>query len=353
MTSPWTRVESTSITIRRRPWRSEVGGLHGHVDLLPGGLLGEHHPQPVGVGAGDVQVDGGDGVARHPLDAVDVGADVGDPAGDGGHGRGGERGAEDGHVGATGGAARVVAVALLDADLQVEIRRDLLDGRPQRLPVPGGGHEDPQDEPAAQHDLFDVEHLDAEAGDGGEDARGHTGTVDARQGDEQGPGCVTVHGPRLSVPGMLHGGDHRSSRGTVQRVECRATCVGLVGGDSATVVDERQLHDPAAAQCQRQHPDRPRPHPDGQVEVHRPSDGHQLVGDVRTPPGHLEGGEGVRGLRERGTQCGVGLGGVRNLPSAPPREGTATPPPPRREPGPGRGRRRAGGPPRRPRSPPR
>ena len=43
------------------------------------------------VGAGDVQLDRGDRVARHPLDAVDVGAGVGDPAGDRGDGRGPQR----------------------------------------------------------------------------------------------------------------------------------------------------------------------------------------------------------------------------------------------------------------------
>ena len=56
--------------------------LHGDVDGLCRGLLGERHPELVGVGAGDVQLDGGDGVARHALDAVDVRAGVGDAAGD-------------------------------------------------------------------------------------------------------------------------------------------------------------------------------------------------------------------------------------------------------------------------------
>ena len=64
------------------------GGLHGDVEALGGGLGGQHRAQDVGVGAGDVQVDGGDRVARHPLDAVDVGAGLGDPAGEGRHGDG-------------------------------------------------------------------------------------------------------------------------------------------------------------------------------------------------------------------------------------------------------------------------
>ena len=66
----------------------QVRRLYGHVDLLPRGLLGEHHPQPVGVGAGHVEVERSHRIARHPLDAVDVGADVGYPSGDGRHRRG-------------------------------------------------------------------------------------------------------------------------------------------------------------------------------------------------------------------------------------------------------------------------
>ena len=72
----------------------QVRGLDGDVDALAGGLLDQRRPQPVGVGAGDVQVDRGDRVARHPLDPVDVGARVGDPAGDRGHRRRLERGAD-------------------------------------------------------------------------------------------------------------------------------------------------------------------------------------------------------------------------------------------------------------------
>ena len=58
----------------------QAGRLDRDVDALRGRLEREQGAEPVGVGAGDVQVDGGDRVARHPLDPVDVGAAVGDPA---------------------------------------------------------------------------------------------------------------------------------------------------------------------------------------------------------------------------------------------------------------------------------
>ena len=63
----------------------QVGGLDGDVDALRGGLRRQGGAQGVGVDAGDVQVDRGDRVAGHPLDAVDVGAAVGDPPGHRGH----------------------------------------------------------------------------------------------------------------------------------------------------------------------------------------------------------------------------------------------------------------------------
>ena len=66
------------------PWR-HAGWPAGPRCRGPGRAASadEHRAQRLGVGAGDVEVDGGHRVARHPLDPVDVGAGVGDPAGDG------------------------------------------------------------------------------------------------------------------------------------------------------------------------------------------------------------------------------------------------------------------------------
>src|SRR5690606_17462566 len=59
--------------------------LDGDVDLLLGGLGGQRGAERVGVGAGDVHLDAGDGILREPLDAVDVGAVRGDAARDARH----------------------------------------------------------------------------------------------------------------------------------------------------------------------------------------------------------------------------------------------------------------------------
>ena len=184
--------------------------LDGDVDALGGRLEGQRAPQPLRIGARDVQVDRGDGVARHPLDPVDVGPAVRDPAGHGGEGRGLQRRAEDGHVRAALATGPVVARPPVDLDGHPEVRGRLLDGVAEPLPVPRGRHQHPEDEPATQHDLLDVEHLDPGPGQRLEDGRRHAGAVLAGQGDQQGPrGVVGVggghRGPRLcgAVGGRL------------------------------------------------------------------------------------------------------------------------------------------------------
>ncbi len=126
---------------------------------------------------GDVQVDGGDGVARHPLDPVDVGAAVGDPAGDGGHRRGLERRADDRHVRPPAAAGLVVAGAAVDLDVHPEVAGGGLDGVAEPLPVPGDRDQHAEDQPAAEHDLLDVDDLDAGPREGGEDRGGDAGPV--------------------------------------------------------------------------------------------------------------------------------------------------------------------------------
>ena len=107
----------------------QVGGLDGDVDALVGRLPGQDVAQLLGVDPRDVQVDRRDRVARHPLDAVDVGAGVGDPAGDGGHRRGLQRRAEHGDVAATLGTAAVVAGAALELEGHAEVGGDALHRR--------------------------------------------------------------------------------------------------------------------------------------------------------------------------------------------------------------------------------
>ena len=194
MTSPWISVESTSITISRMPWRSRSAGWTATSTAWRGGLRGQRHPQPVRVGAGDVQLDRGDRVARHPLDPVDVRAGVGDPAGD----RGDRRGLAAACPSTVtwlrpSGAAAVVAGAAVDLDLHAEVVGDPLQRAAQRLPVARRGDQHAEHQPAAEHDLLDVEHLDAERGQGGEDRRGDARPVLAGERDQQGLRRLVVH----------------------------------------------------------------------------------------------------------------------------------------------------------------
>ena len=87
MTSSWIRVESTSMTTRRRPRRASPPAATAMSSAVDAGLEGQLAAQPVDVRAGHVELDGGHRVARQPPDAVDVGAVDGDPRGDRGDAR--------------------------------------------------------------------------------------------------------------------------------------------------------------------------------------------------------------------------------------------------------------------------
>ena len=82
ITSPWIRVESTSITISRLARRYRPTGLYGDVEALPHPFEREHGPQRVGIRTGHGDLHRRHRVARHPADPVDVRAGVGDPPGD-------------------------------------------------------------------------------------------------------------------------------------------------------------------------------------------------------------------------------------------------------------------------------
>src|SRR4029079_4159864 len=85
------------------------------------------------------------------------------------------------------------------------------DGVAQLLPVARRGHEDPEDQPPAEHDLLDVEHLDAGAGEGAEHRRAHPRAVLPGDGQQEGLRQLVRHGgSRLSRPrGTVGGGPYR------------------------------------------------------------------------------------------------------------------------------------------------
>ena len=139
MTSCWIRVESTSMTTRRRPRRSRPPAETAMSTPCAAASQCELAAQPEDVGAGDVELDGGDGVAGQPPDAVDVGAVRGDPGGHRGDRAGDQRSADDDDRRAAAASRRVVAGAATGLDLEVERVGDPLDDLLQPVgPGPGG-----------------------------------------------------------------------------------------------------------------------------------------------------------------------------------------------------------------------
>jgi hypothetical protein len=137
-------------------------GLDGHVDSLCGSLLGKDCAQPFDVGAGHLELDRRHRVARHPHDPVDVRAGVGDPAGDGGNRARLERPAENRHVRATRRVPVGITFASDELDVHAEPGGRTFGGLAQLSELAWGSEQDAEHQPAAQHDLLDVEHVDAE-----------------------------------------------------------------------------------------------------------------------------------------------------------------------------------------------
>src|SRR3954447_7809703 len=199
MTSAWISVEATSMTINRIPRRCRLAGWTAtstpccaasaaSVPRRASVSMPDTCRSMAGTGERAIRsmrVEGGKGVPRHPLDAVDVGAAVGDPARHGRHLRGLERGADHGHVRAPTAPGPVVARAAVDLDAHLEVPGRGLHGVAEPLPVAGDGDQYAEDEPAAQHDLLDVDHLDTGPGERGEDRRRDAGPVLAGERDEQ------------------------------------------------------------------------------------------------------------------------------------------------------------------------
>ena len=201
----------------------QVGGLDRDVDALPGGLGGQLRAQRVGSRARDVQVQRGDRVARHPLDAVDVGAGIGDATGHRGHRGSGERGAEHGDVRASVRGLAGVAAPRLHLQGHRQLVRGRLEVLAQALDVVGGRHQQAEDEATPQHDLLQVHDLDPRPAQGREDRRGDAGALAAGQRDQQGVGSVgpvrgavrgAHRGTRLSVaaPALTRAARPRASR---------------------------------------------------------------------------------------------------------------------------------------------
>ncbi len=160
--------------------------LDGHVDLGGGGLDRQRLAEQVGVDAGHVHLEGDHWIAGDPDDPVDVGAGVGDPPGDRRDRVRPQRPAENRDVTAAAAARPVVAGAVLGLDVHPEAPADLLHRLPQPAHVARRGHQDAEDQPATQDDLFDVEHLDRVPRQGVEHRGGDAGAVPAGEGDEQG-----------------------------------------------------------------------------------------------------------------------------------------------------------------------
>ncbi len=203
MTSAWMRVESTSITTRRLARRWRPAGWTA-MSNPPSGRLGHQlPPEPGGVaGAGEVELEAGDGVAGQPGDAVDVAAAAGDPGGHGGHG-GGRSGwprtvtCSRPQAGGPDRCLRLLVGAGGDLDVHAEVLGDLGDLGPDGGLVLAVAEADqhPEHEPAPDDDLLDVGDLDVGPGQGTEQGRGHAGAVPPGDGDEKRP----VGGHRSSI----------------------------------------------------------------------------------------------------------------------------------------------------------
>ena len=182
----------------------EAGGLDGDVEIADGGLGHQLPPEPGRiVGARQVELQAGDGIARQPGDAVDVGAAAGDAGGDGGHGRRPERMAEDGHVQLPAGLRGVFVSAGGHLDVHAEVLGDFGQLGPDLGLVVPDADQHAEHQPAADDDLLHVDDLDVGSGQGPEQRRGHAGPVPPGDGDEEGPvgGHVTVRpGEETAAP---------------------------------------------------------------------------------------------------------------------------------------------------------
>lgn len=101
--------------------------------------------------------------------------------------------ADDGDVHAARTAAAVVAGALLDLELHVELRRRPGERLGEPRDVLGRGDQHAQDEATPQHDLLDVDDVDGGVGEDRQQGARDPGAVLAGQGHQDGVGRRRRH----------------------------------------------------------------------------------------------------------------------------------------------------------------
>ena len=105
---------------------------------------------------------------------------------------------DQGHVQRPARAWRAVPVPGRARDLQAERPAGGGRGRAERALLVARGHQDAEGEAAADHDLLDVDDLDAGTVEGVEDGGGHPGPVRAGDRDEQRARCGFGHAQTLA-----------------------------------------------------------------------------------------------------------------------------------------------------------
>ena len=164
----------------------QAAALHRDVDAPLDRLLGQGGAQRGRVGAGDVELDAGHRAVGQAGDPLDVRSAGRDPPGDARDRGRGQQPAEHGDVQAAP-AQRGLGRARRDLGVQAEVggqRRHLAVDRGQ-VGSAVAGQQHPEHQPAADHDLLDVQHARARGGQQGEEPGGHAGSVPAGHGDEQ------------------------------------------------------------------------------------------------------------------------------------------------------------------------
>ena len=154
-----------------------AAGQPGRGDGDVGADLVRHHGQVLAqvadVGARDVELDGRDGVARQPPDAVDVGAVLGDRGSDGRHVVRLEGGAHHHDRGPAGAPRGVVTAPGDEVDPHPQPRPGAGQPVDEHVLVAAGGEQHRQGEVAAHDDLLEVEHVGADGRGRVEQRLGH------------------------------------------------------------------------------------------------------------------------------------------------------------------------------------
>ncbi len=193
ITSPCTRVESTSITTSRlarrcSPDRSTATSTPRAAAVRASWLAEQHR-----VGAGHLELDGRDGVVGDPHDPVDVAAVVGDAARDARERGGAQRVPEHRDVAAAAAVRALVGVPGGDLDLHPQrCQRRLQRGPDPCLGTTRGAQQDAEHQPVPDDHLLDVHDGRVQAGQRLEQRRRDPRPVAAGDGHEQRAGRALV-----------------------------------------------------------------------------------------------------------------------------------------------------------------